>query len=49
VLGELEKQFDLYAKRLRIFMHPRLHDELGGLEERAHQATLEMLRAEFPK
>jgi hypothetical protein len=51
VLDGLEQQFDLYAKRLRIFIHPRLQEEIAaaGLQEKAHEATLDMLRSEFPK
>jgi len=51
VLRGLEQQFDFYAKRLRIFIHPRLQEDLAaaGLQEKAHEATLDMLRSEFPK
>jgi HD superfamily phosphohydrolase/tRNA A-37 threonylcarbamoyl transferase component Bud32 len=47
VLAGLQEQFDRYAKRLRIFVHPRIYRALDGVEEKAHKAVLEMLRSEF--
>lgn len=47
LLNKLKDQFDLYAKRLRIFVHPRVDRELEGLQEHAHRAVLEMLRREY--
>lgn len=47
VLAGLQQQFDLYAKRLRIFVHPRLDRELEGIRERVYEVILEMLRSEF--
>jgi HD superfamily phosphohydrolase len=47
VLSGLQEQFDFYAKRLRIFIHPRLEHELEGIQEKAHRQVLDMLRDDF--
>jgi uncharacterized protein len=47
VLAALREQFDLYAKRLRIFVHPRLYRELEDVQQSAYQEVLDMLRSDF--
>ena len=50
VLRGLSEAFDVYAKRLRLFVHPRVADQLEGEDEhqRAYETILDYLRSRFP-
>jgi hypothetical protein len=43
------ESFELHVKRLRVFLHPRVYDELEdkGVLERAYDQTLQRLRSEY--
>jgi HD superfamily phosphohydrolase len=44
VLSQLREAFDLFAKRMRVFVHPRIWESFGADQTVAHNAVLERLR-----
>jgi len=46
-----KQSFELYVKRMRVFIHPRIYDALeqGGLLKRAYDSCLNTLRKEWAK
>lgn len=46
VLNNLTQSFELYVKRLRVFIHPRIHALVLPKSEQVHKALLTRLRAD---
>lgn len=46
VLQNLGQSFELFVKRMRFFIHPRIMKKIDGHDGRIHEALLERLRSD---